>query len=325
MKKTTELVTITLNPAIDETVFVDQLRVGEVNRARGLHFQPGGKGINVSRMLSGFGIETAATGFLGKVNGEIYKRLFEEKTIEDEFVWTPGRTRTGIKIVSESARQTTDINFPGFEPSLAALEEFEARIRKMIQPGRWFVLAGSLPKGLGIDFFEELIVMLKRGGARVAVDTSGESLNVAIEHGVDLIKPNEHELAEVLKCSLSSFSEKVEAALELQRTKVSRVILSLGSEGALFATSEKQLMASAPPVKVVSTVGAGDALLSGYLAGVLTGVTPVECARLATVFAWCNLENVERRLPSREEILERLPQIQVQSLSKMKSTTRSTL
>ncbi|MDF3130641.1 1-phosphofructokinase [Kiritimatiellaeota bacterium B1221] len=317
MKHEHSPVTITLNPAIDETVFLDQFRVGEVNRSQRLHVQAGGKGINVSRMLSSFGIPTIATGFLGKENKEIYKNFLDKKKVGDAFVWIPGETRTGIKIVSERTRQTTDINFPGLEPSLAALDEFETKIRKLIRPGRWFVLAGSLPRGLGIDFFEELIVLLKRGGALVAVDTSGDPLRVAVEQGVDLVKPNEHELAEVLDRPLHSFSEKVEAALDLQQNRVPRVILSLGSEGALFLSPEKQLMASAPPVKVVSTVGAGDALLSGYLAGILGGETAMDCARLATVFAWSNLENIERKLPSREKLRERLSQIQVQTLSKM--------
>ncbi len=314
-----KLVTVTMNPAIDETVFLDQLRPGRVNRASRLHRQAGGKGVNVSRMLSHYGIPSVATGFLGKANGDIYRRFFRGKNIEDTFVWMPGETRTGLKIVNESNRQTTDINFPGLEPSLEDLTAFEKVLRKLIRPGRWFVVSGSLPKGVSVDYFEEQLAVLKRGGALVAVDTSGEALKAAIRQSVDLIKPNEHELVEILGHPLPDFPSKVRAAVKLQRQGIAHVVLSLGSEGALFISPDKALMASAPPVKVVSTVGAGDALLSGYLAGLLTGTSAVDCARLASVFAWSNLERVDRKLPSQAIIQERLSAIRVQPLSKMKS------
>jgi len=319
MKQKHEIVTVTMNPAIDETIFLDRLNPGGVNRAKRLHRQAGGKGINVSRMLNHFGIPSIATGFLGKSNGDIYRKFFKGKKITDEFVWISGETRTGIKIVNESNRQTTDINFPGLEPSYEQLNEFEKSLRKLVKPGRWFVLSGSLPQGVSIDFFEELLAMLKKGGAKVAVDTSGAALKIAINGGADLIKPNEHELVEILGHPLADFPAKVKAAMKLQREKISHVVLSLGSEGALFITPEKSLMASAPPVKVVSTVGAGDALLSGYLAGLLTDRSPTDCARLATVFAWCNLESVDRKLPAQAKIMERMSQINVQPLSKLKS------
>ncbi len=154
-------------------------------------------------------------------------------------------------------------------------------------------------------------------GRKVAADTSGEALKIAIDGGADLVKPNEHELAEYLGHELPDFASRVEAAQQLQRDKVPHVILSLGGEGALFVTPESALMASAPPVKVVSTVGAGDSLLAGFLAGLTTGLSPTGCAKLATVFAWCALEDVRRQLPSAAEIQKRLPKIKVQPLSKM--------
>lgn len=316
-------VTITLNPAIDETVFLDRLLIGEVNRSRRRHVLAGGKGVNVSRMLCSYGIPTTATGFLGEENQELHTRFFQENQIGDAFVRIPGETRTGIKMICESTRQTTDINFPGLEPSRGARDVLKKRIRMMVRPGRWFVLAGSLPRGLGVDFFEELIVLLKQGGALVAVDTSGDPLRVAVGQKVELVKPNGHELAELFNRPLQSFSEKLEAARDLQQTGVSRVILSLGGEGALFLSPGNQLRAGAPPVKVVSTVGAGDALLAGYLAGVTGGKTAADCARLAMVFAWSNLENVERRLPSHKEILERMAVIQLQPMDSPNLTGNS--
>lgn len=309
-----DIVTITLNPAIDQTVFLDRLTVGKVNRTTRHYRQAGGKGINVSSMLAGFGLASTATGFLGKDNPRVFTDLFKSKGIRDEFIKIPGETRTGIKIVDEATRETTDINFPGLEPNFAELQQFEKKLRKLVKPNRWFVLAGSLPVGISPDYFEEILALLKRGGAKVAADTSGDALKIAISGGADLVKPNEHELAEFLGHDLPDFASRVDAAQRLQREKVPHVILSLGSEGALFISPEKALMASAPPVKVVSTVGAGDSILAGYLAGLTTGRTAIDRAKLATVFAWCALEDVRRQLPSAAEIQKRLPKIKVQPL-----------
>jgi fructose-1-phosphate kinase PfkB-like protein len=180
-----------------------------------------------------------------------------------------------------------------------------------VKPGRWFVVAGSLPAGIPLEYFEEILAIIRTGGGKLAIDTSGEPLKIAIGSGVDLIKPNHHELAEYLGEELPDLALQCAAATRLQKEKVPHVILSLGSAGALFISPEKALMASAPPVKVVSTVGAGDSLLAGYLAGLTTDRTAADCARLATVFAWCALEDVRRQLPSHEEIQRRLGAIKV--------------
>ena len=317
MDTNSDIVTVTLNPAIDQTVFIARFLPGSVNRTTRHHQQAGGKGVNVSALLGTYGVPSTATGFLGRDNHSYFADLFKKTGVKDAFLRLPGETRTGIKIIDESTRETTDINFPGLEPSLRDFRKFEERLRELVRPDRWFVLAGSLPQGIGVEYFEEMLALLKRGGAKVAVDTSGPALAAAIDGGADLIKPNEHELSEYLGKPLPDFASKVEAAREIQRTKVPHVILSLGGEGALFITPEKALMASAPPVKVVSTVGAGASLLAGYLAGLATGRTPVECARLATVFAWCVLEDLSRQLPEKDAIERRMPKIKVQPLSKL--------
>jgi 1-phosphofructokinase family hexose kinase len=313
-----DIVTITLNPAVDQTVFLERLKVGSVNRTTRHHRQAGGKGVNVSALLGGYGVSSTATGFLGRDNHDYFSELFKASGVTDAFIRIAGETRTGIKIIDEATHETTDINFPGLEPTFPDLQRFENRLRKLVKPSRWFVIAGSLPKGISVHFFEEILALLKRGGAKVAVDTSGDALKAAIDGGADLIKPNEHELAEYLGEPLTDFASKVAAAVKIQREKVPHVILSLGSEGALFVTPDSALMAAAPPVKVVSTVGAGDSLLAGYLAGVATDRSPGDCARLATVFAWSTLENLTRQLPPLEEIQKRVPKIKVQSLAKMK-------
>jgi 1-phosphofructokinase len=308
-----KITTVTLNPAIDETVLLDGLLPGVVNRATGHHRQPGGKGINISSMLGGYGIPTIATGFLGRENTGIFEQLFVQQGIRDEFIRIDGNTRTGIKIVSQSHRETTDINFPGLQPCPSDFRLLLDKLATLVHPGYWFVVAGSLPAGFSVTDFKELLLLLKHGGAKIAVDTSGTALRAAIDCGVDLIKPNHHELAEILSLAPDDLASIIAGAANLQQEKVPHVLLSLGADGAMFFTPEESLTAKPPPVDVVSTVGAGDSLLAGYLAGMVTGLSATDCAKLATVFAWNALESIERRAPSHDEAMGRMPAIQVET------------
>jgi 1-phosphofructokinase len=314
LHRTAEVVTVTLNPAVDETVFLEELRPGSVNRATRLHRQAGGKGVNVSSMLGGYGIPNVATGFLGRENPRLFEELFSARGIRDEFLRIRGSTRSGIKIVEQSAGRTTDINFDGLEPDAADLDTLMRKLGGLAGPGMWVVIGGRLPAGVSLGFFRDLLVMLKRTGAKIAADTSGEALSAAIECGVDLIKPNQHELEEVLGRELPDFAACAAAALQLQRERIPRVILSLGQAGALFLSPEAALRARSPQVRVVSTVGAGDSLLAGYLAGLVTGRSAEECAGLATVFAGCALEDVARTPPTPELAEERMDLIEVRPL-----------
>lgn len=309
-----DIVTVTLNPAIDETVFLDQLKPGTVNRARHHYRQAGGKGVNVSSMLGGFGIPSTATGFLGKGNIGWFEEIFEKRMIRDEFVRLDGETRCGIKIVSQSTRETTDINFPGFDLGKNDLAALEEKLSSLVRSGRWFVVAGSLPAGVTSDDFEKLLVLLKNGGAQIAVDTSGEALRRAIGCGLQVIKPNLDELEELLDEKLPDADSRVAAAVRLQCEKVPHVILSMGGGGALFVTPEGVFAADAPPVEVMSTVGAGDSMLAGYLAGLQAGLPPEERAKLSSVFAWSALEDVCRQPPSRALAGERMQRINVRAV-----------
>ncbi|MBC8125939.1 MAG: 1-phosphofructokinase family hexose kinase [Gloeobacteraceae cyanobacterium ES-bin-144] len=314
MKSIPSIVTVTLNPAIDETVFLDELRPGFVNRAECHHRQAGGKGINVSSMLAAYGIETIATGFLGIDNTLPFDEFFNNPLISDEFVRIPGECRTGIKIVTRSGSGTTDINFPGLSPSASEFLTLSKKLSDLVVPGRWFVVAGSLPSSVSPEDFGNMLRMLKSGGAKIAVDTSGPPLRAAMDCGVDLVKPNHHELDEVLRLGLTDMASRTIAALKLQRERVPYVILSMGSDGALFVSPECACMTAAPPADVVSTVGAGDSLLAGYLAAMSTGMNAMDRAALATVFAWSSLENFRREGIIPMEAETRMKRIKVTAL-----------
>ena len=309
-----DIVTITLNPAIDHTVFLDRLSVGKVNRTTRHCRQAGGKGINVSSMLGDFGLPGIATGFLGKDNQRVFTNLFKSKNICDEFIRIPGETRTGVKIVDEATRETTDINFPGLEPTFAELQAFEKKLRKLVKPDRWFVLAGSLPVGISPDFFEEILALLKRGGAKVAADTSGDALDNRHRRRC---RPGEAERARARRiprprsagfrfaprCRPTAPEGKSPACHPFVRQR-RRALHQPGKspDGRRAAGQGRQHRGGRGRRARRISRRANDRPLAIYR------------AKLATVFAWCALEDVRRQLPSAAEIQKRLPRIKVQPL-----------
>jgi 1-phosphofructokinase len=141
------IATVTLNPAIDQTVRADGFRTNTVNRGQAMQFDAGGKGVNVASFLADYGYATAVTGFLGQENAQIFEQLFAHKRIEDHFVRIPGSTRIGVKIVDEANRQTTDINMPGLQPSAEAISALLETMEQLATSCDWFALSGNLPPG----------------------------------------------------------------------------------------------------------------------------------------------------------------------------------
>src|SRR5438552_7201068 len=162
-----KIATVTLNPAIDQTVYVDNFHINTVNRAQSLHLQAGGKGVNVASFLSDAGYSATATGFLGQENVEIFERFFALQGIRDAFIRIPGSTRTGVKIVDGANLQTTDINLPGETPPEGAVDTLLRRIEELSASHDWFALAGSLPPGLPTTIYATIIDQLKARGKSV--------------------------------------------------------------------------------------------------------------------------------------------------------------
>lgn len=275
-----DVVTVTLNPAIDRTLTVPRFTPGAVNRATHEESRAGGKGINVAAALANLGHRVAASGILGADNDAIFRALFAALRIEDACLRVPGATRLGLKVFDPEKGQTTDINLPGLIPGSEALGQIDATLQSL--PMVWCVLAGSLPPGVPVTVYADLIRRLRARGIRVALDTSGEPLRAALSAGASLLKPNRHELEQVLGHRLDSSAAVLEAARRLLDQGIAEVILSDGESGAWFVTSDAALHARPPRIDVRSTVGAGDALVAGALSAHLRGLPPAERARFAT-------------------------------------------
>jgi 1-phosphofructokinase len=310
-----KIATITLNPAIDQTASIPNFAAGEVNRVEWEQSDPGGKGVNVASFLTDFGYSVAVSGFLGMDNAAIFQQFFAQKQINDRFIRIPGKTRINIKIVDDAQQQVTDVNFPGQTATASEVGKLIQTVDELAIDCDWFVLSGSIPAGISPGIYAELILRLKAKGKKVVLDASGESLRQAVAAAPAIIKPNIGELQELLGQQLATEAAIVQAAQRLLEQGIHCVAVSRGAEGAIFVEPQETVLARPPKVEVKSTVGAGDAMVSGLVTGKLRGLPLSDCARLATAFSIGALSQLGPRLPPQEAIEAFMAQVTVQPLN----------
>ncbi len=311
-----KIATVTLNPAIDQTVRVDHFRPDTVNYAQAMQFDAGGKGVNVASFLTDVGYTVAVTGFLGQDNVDIFEQFFASKHIDDQFVRIPGRTRTGVKIVDEANQQTTDINMPGLPLPAEALDTLFKTIERLAASCDWFVLSGTLPPGVPLTTYATLITLLKGHGKQVALDTSRDALREGVLAIPTIAKPNIDELQQLTGRLLTDEVAIEQAARQLLDSGMQLVVISMGERGALFVDQETSLIAVPPTVTVKSTVGAGDAMVAGLVAGQVQGLSLSDCARLATAFSLGAITSFGHNLPAPETIQSYFQQVSVHPCSR---------
>ncbi|HEY3437907.1 MAG TPA: 1-phosphofructokinase [Actinotalea sp.] len=277
------IVTVTPNPSVDRALDLDHLAVGEVNRAHATHVHAGGKGINVSRALVAQGHATRAVLPAGGPDGTLLVRLLGEQAVSARAVPVAGETRSNITLV-EATGVTTKVNAPG--PALGAADVtalLEAVEEEISAGARLIVGAGSLPVGAGDDFFVRLAQLAGRHGVPFALDTSGRPLAAAVEAGgIDVVKPNDDELGDLVGRDLVVVADVVEAARSVIARGTRQVLVSLGSHGAMLVDATGVWWAGGPPLVPASTVGAGDTTLAGFL----SAVDAEPASRLAVAVAW---------------------------------------
>ncbi|ONK15553.1 1-phosphofructokinase [Streptomyces sp. MP131-18] len=259
------ILTVTPNPSLDRTYEVRGLHRGALLRAEGDRVEPGGKGVNVSRAVAAAGGRTTAVMPLGGAEGALLARLLDEQGIEVAGVPLAGSTRVNVTLV-EPDGTLTKVNAAG--PALTAAEAAALllAVRSRAAHADWIACCGSLPRGPGPEWYAELVARTHRAGARIALDTSGESLTAALAGRPDVVKPNAEELAEAVGRSLATVGDAVKAAEELRARGAGTVLASLGADGQLLVSDGGTYWGHAPVATVRSNVGAGDASLAGFLA-----------------------------------------------------------
>lgn len=261
------IITVTLNPAVDKTVTLPMFTIGKVNRVTGMRMDPGGKGINVSKVIHGFGGRSVAMGILGGATGEYIKNCLDDMGIEHDFLYVSEPTRTNMKIVDPQLGSNTDINEAGPFVSAQTLENVFMKVAARVCPGDIVVLAGKTPPGADESLYADWTRNLRGRGAKVYLDVDGPLLRLGVEALPDLIKPNDEEFAQLLGRELHSLLDIKQAALVLISRGISRIAVSLGARGVLFVSKDSCIHAQGLKVPVVSTVGAGDATMAALAYG----------------------------------------------------------
>ncbi|MBB3102064.1 1-phosphofructokinase [Azomonas macrocytogenes] len=313
------ILTITLNPALDLTVRLPVLCPGEVNRGEALYVQAAGKGLNVAQVLADLGHELSVTGFLGADNPQDFETLFAARGFHDAFVRVPGQTRSNFKL-AESDGRVTDINGPGLDVSSAALDMLLAKIPQLVAGQEAVVVAGSLPRGVTLDWFVELLTQLKQQDAPLVLDTSGAALHAGLQVAPWLVKPNLAELAEACAVPLASPAQLAVQAQCLQAMGIAHLVVSQGAEGLCWFAPDAHWQARPPPVEVVSTVGAGDSLLAGMLHGLLQGWPAERTLRLATAVAAQSVGQLAFGIPDAAQLARLAERVEARPLAGASTT-----
>lgn len=256
------IVTVTMNPAIDKTVEIKSLLPGGLNRIQRVEYDAGGKGINVSKTLRELGGESVATGFLGGNAGRTIAHVLEERGITSDFIWVDGETRTNTKVFEESGA-LTELNEPGPMISDAQLKQLIEKLEGYAKEDTLFILAGSIPAGVGPEIYKDIIERVHQKGAKVLLDADGTLFRYALEVGPEMIKPNRAELEEYMNMDHQASEEELrDVTRKLIETGIETVLVSMGESGAMLIREGYEVKSPALPVKAHSTVGAGDAMVA---------------------------------------------------------------
>jgi 1-phosphofructokinase family hexose kinase len=309
------IVTLTLNPAIDQTLVLPRFVAGDTLRVKSSRFDPGGKGINVSRVIKELGGESIAMGFAPGGLGRYVEHTLENQGIECDFTHTKGETRTNITIVDESRHNHTILSDPGPRISAKSVDALRGRLRERLHKGDWLVLAGSIPPPLDAGVYTEIIAEASKNGIHTVLDADGEALAAGASARPDILKGNRRELERLLGRHLDDESSTLQAAREVHDTGVSCVVVTRGREGAVATTEREYLRGVAPRVRAVSAVGSGDAFLAGVVLTLSRGGGIQDALRLGIAAGTASVLNPGTELCHRREVDILMPRVQVQTIA----------
>ena len=259
--------TVTLNPAIDKTVVIENLHTGAVNRVTSVREDAGGKGINVSKCLKNLGEESVAAMILAGDTGKRLETMLETMGIPSLAVWAEGESRTNLKIIDPVKGENTDINEPGPVVTEELLEVLKGAISRKILPGDILILSGSLPAGVDKDLYGRWIMHFRQLGVCVYLDADGEPMHKGMAAIPYMIKPNNDELAALMGKEKLTMDEMLVEGRRLQESGIAEIVISLGGNGALFVSEGGCYYAKGLAVAVKSTVGAGDSVVAAMAYG----------------------------------------------------------
>ena len=257
--------TVTFNPSLDYIVDVQDLKTGTVNRTSAELVYPGGKGINVSMVLKELGVQSTALGFAAGFTGEALMNMLKERGVVSDLIrLDEGMTRINVKVRSG---EETEINGQGPLLSRAAIDRLCEKL-EVLKQGDYLVLAGSIPSSMPQTVYLDILGKVAGSGVNMVVDASGDLLVEALKAGPFLIKPNNYELSDIFGADIRTKEEAAQYSRKLQEKGARNVLCSMAGEGAVLVTEAGEVITSGVPKgKVKNSVGAGDSMLAGFIAG----------------------------------------------------------
>jgi 6-phosphofructokinase 2 len=305
--------TITLNPALDRTIWIDRIRDDVSNRIIDERRYAGGKSIDVSKVLKNFGVDNIALGFVGGFAGrELEGRLLNDG-IQTDFVRVSGETRTNIIIHEKETGRQLAFNALGPEIRPSELMQLVEQIEGLPCP-EVVTIGGSLPPGVSPEIYRKIITLVGRCRARVVLDVDGPGLLSGIKAHPNIIKPNIHELSELVGHELREMDEIFEAAREINQGGVEVVLVSMGAKGILLVAKGVEYVAIPPEVKVENTIGAGDSAVAGFVYGLVNGKDLKESLVFAAAAGTATTLRLGTALSQKEDFLNLVPQVQLNVL-----------
>lgn len=300
--------TVTLNPSVDYIVELDTLQIGELNRSSGDAKFPGGKGINVSRVLKNLGVSSKALGYTGGFTGKYIEEFLHNENIDTDFVHVKQDTRINIKLKTD---KETEINATGPSISKQDFQLLKVKISQLTADDL-LVLAGSVPSTLPETTYEILVNILKETGAEFVVDAEGELLKKILPYNPLLIKPNHHELGELFETTIENCEDVIPYGKMLLDMGAKNVIVSLAEKGAVLVSEELTLVATVPVGEVKNSVGAGDSMVAGFLAAIQKTNDLMQAFRYSVAAGSATAFSLG--LCTEEKIVELLPQVQIKQI-----------
>ena len=308
------IITVTLNPAIDKTIEIDEFKIGNVNRIASTRVDVGGKGINVSKVIKELQNKSLALGFLGGSSGNQIKKYLDDSNIKNDFLSINGETRTNLKIYDKVNNTHTDINENGPSVTLSDITNIKEKIMEYCDEKSLVVLSGSVPTGANSCIYGELVRDIKEKGGKVILDADGDMLMQGMKSGPYLVKPNIDELEKAFGISIDSENKIIETSKKILEYGVKHVVISLGGEGSMFISRDKIAKVAGLKVEVKSTVGAGDSMVAAMAVAIENNYDFEETIKLACATSTANVMTEGTQTGKFEDIEKLKKQIYIKYL-----------
>ena len=309
------IATVTLNPALDKSVYVDRLHPNDANRILRIEVDAGGKGVNASRVLKELGSETTALGFIGGRSGSFIEHVLKKEGIPTDFIEVKAETRTNISIQELTGSPPTMLNEPG--PTIAE-EEYDKlfdKVRKIAQQSDFVIFGGSLPPGVPKDIYQLLVKVARDSGSKAILDSDGDPMRQGMKSLPYMIKPNREEVERLVNLKVKNVGEAMRAANILAGTGVKLVVISMGAEGAVAGTTEEVWHARPPQVTAVSTIGSGDSMVAGIAHILSKGGSLGEALKWGTAAGAATAMTDGTEICKQGQVLDLLEKVRLERLS----------